>query len=186
MSDETPLDPDEAVGLIPDLSDRHALNLAEARNIIAAYHWLTDNPEFTRELPTPDGLRELHRQMFGRVWSWAGTFRQTQKSIGCEAWRIPTELHQACADLATWCLHESYPPSEVLARFHHRLVWIHPFPNGNGRWARLATDLIAEREGWPLPNWGAGDPSARDQYLLSLRRADITDFAQLILFIKDS
>lgn len=185
MADQTPLDPDEAVGLIPKLTHLADLNFEEARNILEALQWIDDHPTFIETVATPEGLKELHKLMFSKVWTWAGQFRQTHKSIGIEAWRISTEMTNLCQDVETWLKHSTYPPEEVLARFHHRLVWIHPFPNGNGRWARLAADLLALREEWAQPTWGArSQVGARDAYLRALRRADINDFTELVAFIR--
>ena len=80
--------------------------------------------------------------MYGEVWEWAGTYRQTSRNIGIEAYRIPTELKQLVDDTQYQLDHETYSPDELAVRFHHRLVFVHPYPNGNGRHGRLATDIL--------------------------------------------
>ncbi|MHB1352314.1 MAG: Fic family protein [Thiobacillus sp.] len=76
---------------------------------------------------------------------------------------------------------------EPAARFGHRLVWIHPFPNGNGRHARLATDLLLARPGQPPFSWGrvnrvdAGETRA---YVAALRAANGHDIQPLLEFVR--
>ena len=74
------------------------------------------------------------------------------------------------------------------ARFHHRLVKIHPFANGNGRHARIMTDVILENmlEMDPI-NWGGDSLVAegehRQHYITALRAADNHDYQPLIEFV---
>jgi Fic-DOC domain mobile mystery protein B len=126
--------------------------------------------------------------MLGRVWRWAGTHRRSGKNVGVDAYRIPQELRQLSDDCRYWIEHGTYGLYEIAARFHHRLVWIHPYPNGNGRHARLATDLLLAANGGERFSWGrkslvdAGD--TRDQYIAALRAADGHDFGPLIVFVR--
>lgn len=93
--------------------------------------------------------------MFGQVWRWAGKWtQQRDRRIGVDHWLVETELRTLIEDVAYWIAHETYPPDEIAARFHHRLTWIHPFPNGNGRFARMATDLLLIQMGRPRFTWG--------------------------------
>lgn len=125
--------------------------------------------------------------MFSGVWRWAGRYRMTQKSIGIEPYRIGPELRNLLADTDAWMRHQVYPVEELAARFHHRLVFIHAFENGNGRHARLATDLLCEQNGWGVSNWGysslveAGE--SRRKYIAALRAADQRDLNPLIRFM---
>jgi fido (protein-threonine AMPylation protein) len=45
-------------------------------------------------------------------------------------------------EVGYWLERGTYPLDEIAARFHHRLVAIHPFPNGKGRHGRLMADLL--------------------------------------------
>ncbi|AIE85940.1 mobile mystery protein B [Fimbriimonas ginsengisoli] len=183
----TPLDLDEAGALIPSLSTQAELNEFEFLNIAEAIDWAERSRKIKADLLRPDTLRLLHKRMFGRTWRWAGQYRTTQKSIGVEAFRISTELLNLTEDVKCWLEFGSYPRGEIAARFHHRLVVIHPFPNGNGRHARLATDLLCERERWPRSLWGAAEGvepgEVRSRYLDSLRQADRHDLSALISFM---
>jgi len=98
----------------------------------------------------------LHARMFGDVWKWAGTYRTTARNIGIEAYRIGTEVAQLMDDVRYWFANNTYAADEIAVRFHHRLVAIHPFPNGNGRHSRLMADLLIERLGGAVFSWRGG------------------------------
>src|ERR1044072_8129053 len=135
----TPLSAEEREGLIPSyITLRGELNEAEQANILEADTWA-----FSRKRNVLDErlLNTLHKRMYGNVWRWAGTYRRSQKNIGIEYFRIPTELRTLLDDSRYWVEHKTYPPDEIAARFHHRLVWIHCYPNGTARHARTAADL---------------------------------------------
>lgn len=184
----TPLDPDEMEGLIPShIVNRGQLNELEQQNIADAELWLL-SARFD-VIHDESQLRKLHTKMFERVWRWAGTFRQTGKNIGVEAYQISTELRNLCEDVRVWLEYESYPPDEIATRFHHRLVYIHLFPNGNGRHARLATDvLLMKTLGRPRFSWGSGiidhEGDVRQQYISALRQADQGDYRALLQFVR--
>src|SRR5262245_50664735 len=128
----TPLTPEERDAIIPAHVTLHAeLNELEQSNIAEADAWA-----FLRRRNVLDEafLRGLHRRMFNRVWRWAGEYRESPRNLGIDVHLIVPQLTQTIADARYWIEHESYPHDEIAVRFHHRLVWIHPFPNGNGRW----------------------------------------------------
>jgi Fic-DOC domain mobile mystery protein B len=135
-----------------------------------------------------DFIRALHKRMFGDVWEWAGTFRTTERNIGVGAYRIGAELAGLLSDVRYWIEHETYQPDELAIRFHHRLVAIHPFPNRNGRHARLAADLLIERPGGERFSWGGGGlgdvGELRARYVTALRAADNHDIAPLMEFAR--
>lgn len=184
----TPLDPDEAVGLIPEhLSTRGELNAWEQVNIAKAVDWLRRRQNGGSVL-NMDFLRELHRQMFSNTWKWAGKFRWTLKNIGVLSEAIPEQTYNLLSETRYWIEHHTYSVDEIAVRFHHRLVAIHPFPNGNGRHGRLMTDaLLAELDALPFP-WGSGSiddrGAVRDRYLHALRSADSGDYTPLLAFVR--
>lgn len=182
----TPLTPDEKSGLIPSyITLRRELNEAEQLSITAAEEWA-----FSRKRDVLDEtfIRRLHKRMFKDVWRWAGEFRTTPRNIGVEAWNITSMLCNLIEDARYWVLHEVYPPDEIAARFHHRLVLIHPFPNGNGRHARLAADLLMVKLGQERFTWGrislvnAGE--TRQKYVAALRAADAHNLKLLLNFVR--
>uniref|UniRef100_E6Q3L9 Mobile mystery protein B n=1 Tax=mine drainage metagenome TaxID=410659 RepID=E6Q3L9_9ZZZZ len=182
----TPLSPEEREGLIPSyITLRYELNEAEQINIGNAFQWAAARK---RNVLDRDFLRELHRQMFGEVWKWAGKYRTSARNIGVDAYLIGTNVQQTIEDAQYWVEHATYSPDEVSVRFSHRLVAIHPFPNGNGRFSRLVGDLLARQLGQPDFTWGreslanAGEMRAR--YIEALRAADKRDLGPLLLFAR--
>lgn len=182
----TPLEAEERHALIPTyITLRRELNEAEQVNIAGALRWLSSR---RREVLDERFLRTLHKQMFGQVWRWAGTYRQTARNIGVDAWRIPMDVAGAIDDARYWVEHQTFPPDEIALRFSHKLVAIHPFPNGNGRFSRLVGDLLAEQLGQPRFTWGSVnlvDPNeTRRAYVQALRAADGHDFHELNAFAR--
>ncbi|MEH6591263.1 MAG: mobile mystery protein B [Halioglobus sp.] len=182
----TPLSEEEKEGLIPSyVTLRGELNEAEQANILEAQEWAFGRKRNVLDEPF---LNKLHKSMFGNVWRWAGRYRRTGKNIGVDAYRIPLELRQLIDDCSYWIEHETYAPDIIAARFHHRLVWIHPYPNGNGRHARLATDLLLRTLGHEPFSWGSAnliDPGqTRAEYVAALQDADRHDFAALLEFVR--
>lgn len=188
----TPIDEDEAAGLIPDhITTRAELNEWEAVNIASAHEWLA-----TRRAPNVldvGFLRELHRRMFGNTWNWAGKFRLTDKNVSPHHWSaVPTLLEDLVRDIRAQIDAAGETPAEldgIAVRFHHGLVRIHPWPNGNGRHGRLATDLLLEQWGRAPFTWGGGaalgdEGASREAYITALRQADAGDFAPLRQFAR--
>ena len=126
--------------------------------------------------------------MFRKVWKWAGTFRTSERNIGIDAYRIGVELRTLLEDVAYWVANNTFAPDEIAVRFHHRLVLIQPFPNGNGRHARLAADLLAVKLGQKRFTWGSANlvqPAAtRSAYVAALKAADNHDIAPLVAFAR--
>jgi len=188
----TPLDDEERDGLIPaHLTTRRELNEWEGLNIAQAYAWLA------RRHPTDvlavDFLRALHQRMFGDTWAWAGKFRTSDKNISPHAWPVvPMLMHDLVENTRVRQVTSPRTDTardELAVRFHHELVRIHPWPNGNGRHSRLATDLLLVQWGRPVFTWGAGASletlgEARGTYIRALRSADAGDYTLLRTFCR--
>lgn len=182
----TPLTPDERAELILSyITQRRELNEAEQANIVEAELWALTRK---RDVLSERFLRQLHKRMFGKVWKWAGKIRQSERNIGVEPWRINTELSQLLSDTTFWIENGTYALDEIAARFHHRLVWIHPFANGNGRHARLATDLLLIANGGERFTWGSVNlvdaTATRRAYVDALRAADQHEMDLLLTFVR--
>lgn len=185
----TPLEPEEIDGLKDDtIATRSELDEIEGYNILSAYAWL-DNKN-NEDVLTESFLRRLHEQIFGDVWTWAGSFWRTEKNIGCLHYLIPTQLKELLDNTKFMIENDDVSNEEVLVRFHHRLVRIHPFPNGNGRHARLACDLLADQLKIAKFTWGNSEDNltsaseARALYIAALRAADGGDITGLMDFVR--
>ena len=182
----TPLTPEETRDLIPaHIAYRRELNEAEQENIVRAQAWALSR---RRDPLSEKFVKDLHRRMLGDVWQWAGKFRTSARNIGIDYWQIPVALRQLLDDAKAWIEYSAYPPDEIAVRFHHRLVQIHPFPNGNGRHSRLMADLLAMQLGRERFSWGRGSlrtaGAARARYVEALRAADDHDIAPLLVFAR--
>jgi len=182
----TPLDLDEAAGLIPGLTTRGELNAYEQRNIVQAVIWSRRSTKLRQSLFSIDSLKLLHKRMFDETWKWAGTFRTTGKNLGVEPYQIQTQLANLCADGNYWLENQVFSIDHCAIRFHHRLVSIHPFPNGNGRHSRLVADLLMFYARKPIFSWGGYsldvEGVTRTQYLAALREADKGKYELLMKF----
>lgn len=183
----TPLEEEEREQLIPTyITTRAELNEAEQVNITQADRWLRR----ARSVEVLDDafLRDLHKRMFGDVWKWAGEYRKTPRNIGIEAYRIATEVRALVDDARYWVAHETYLPDEIVIRFSHRLVSIHPFANGNGRHSRVVADLLVMKLGQPRFKWGSTNlvdaGATRRAYVDALRAADAGDIEPLLSFAR--
>jgi len=184
----TPLDPDDAEGLLPaHITSRGELNAWEQANIANALDWLARRRPAASVL-SRKFVRELHRQMFDETWKWAGEFRTRATNIGVPASTITQALQNLLDDVAYQVQHATYPTDEIAARFHHRIVAIHPFPNGNGRHGRMIADALLVELGAAPFTWGAGDLAqagdVRSRYLEAMRQADAGDYAPLFAFVR--
>ena len=183
----TPPSEEERLALIPSITTRAELNQVERININEARVWAMRASVLQRtDLLTDAFVRELHRRMFNGVWRWAGRYTTTKKNIGWEVHRLTEGVHNALADAQAWLEHSTYPLHEVAVRLHHQLVVIHPWPNGNGRHARLLADIIVAARGGKALTWGAVDLAAagvvRQRYIVAMQQADQGNFVPLLVF----
>lgn len=184
----TPIEPDEAEGLLlTHITTRGELDRWEQDNIVEVLTWL----EMTRptDILNEQFVKDLHRRMFTNVWNWAGHFRRSDKNIGGPWHQISTNLQNLFNDAHIWIDLQEKPPDDIAVRFHHRLVSIHPFPNGNGRHARLMTDLLLENIlNCPVFTWGSEDLSSvgttPERYIAALHAADEQNYEQLMEFVR--
>jgi Fic-DOC domain mobile mystery protein B len=193
-ADATPLTEDERQGLRLPVLTRTELNRAEAENISLAMSWLFFSQRRLQagSVTSEPWLRGLHRRMYGQVWSWAGRYRTTDRNLGAPCWQIRIGMRDLEADARAWLgdsTEARYSADECAIRFGYRLVVIHPFPNGNGRWSRLASDALVVALGGTRFSWGVAslaDPgTSRRQYITALQAADTDgDFGPLMSFAR--
>jgi Fic-DOC domain mobile mystery protein B len=185
----TPLSADEQADLIPNLATKEELNEWERQNILEAYAWALAPNNLRRRDPLVESyIRDLHLRMFDETWKWAGVYRTTEKNLGVPHHEIRESLATLLGDARYWLEHRTYAPDELAVRFHHRLVFIHSFANGNGRHARLMADVLAQRQDRPVFTWGGADlvraDDFRRRYLDALRAADAQDIGPLLAFAR--
>jgi Fic-DOC domain mobile mystery protein B len=183
---ETPIDPS---GLKPSLRkfvcSRAELNSLEAENIrFAVIKYLADTPSQRLAPFTLKWVLRLHKEMLGRVWLWAGRIRTIDLNLGSPAWRVQTDLHNLLEDLRCW-KESAMPLMEQAATLHFRAVQIHPFENGNGRWARLQANIWLKQHdmaitAWPEEGISGGTSPIRVQYIKALKAADLCEMGPLI------
>ena len=184
----TPLSPEELADLIPNLATKEELNEWERENILRGREWAVGDRTSPSDMVSDEYVRKLHRKMFDETWKWAGDYRHTEKNIGVSVHEIRDRLMALFGDTRYWIDNGTYLTDEIAVRFHHRLVFIHPFPNGNGRHARLIADIIAMKLGRPAFTWGSAnlvkEGEARTTYLEAIRAADDGDIQPLLNFAR--
>jgi len=184
----TPLSPEELADLIPNLATKEELNEWERENILRGREWAVGDRTSPTDMVSDEYVRKLHKKMFDETWKWAGDYRHTEKNIGVSVHEIRERLMALFGDTRYWIENGTYLPDEIAVRFHHRLVFVHPFPNGNGRHARLIADIIAMKLGRPAFTWGSTnlvkEGEARTTYLEAIRAADEGDIQPLLNFAR--
>jgi len=190
----TPLRPEDVAALKPEVSwitTHEQLNQAEAANIAEYEAWMQNarRVKLNRVL-NDDFLTKLHKRMFGKVWRWAGHYRlhDLQNEFASPHTRIRQDMRLLFDDLAFLSTaQDPVTPQELAARLHHRIVWVHPFPNGNGRTSRAIADFLLEKVfGVARLRWGGADLAAvgekRSEYIAGLQDADRGDYQRLMRF----
>ena len=167
------------------ITNRTELNELETKGIADAEIWLLKNK---KDILNETFIKNLHKKMFGDIWKWAGTFRTTERNVGVAPYEIQPKLKILLDDVRFWIDNRTFSPKEIAIRFHHRLVQIHPFPNGNGRISRLMADLLMKQFGLPVLDWGSGNMTEiselRKKYISALQDADNGDYSSLLNFIE--
>lgn len=187
---QTPLSEEEKEGLkVRSIATRQDLDEFEQQNIDKATEWLAGKNFKVDKLLTERFVKDLHRKMFSDVWTWAGEFRRSDKSIGVD-WRIiSVEIKNLLDNCYYWLDNKVFSEEEIAIRLSHGLVKIHPFVNGNGRHSRLIADIMMEKIfNKDVFVWGSMNleniNDERLRYIDTLRKADegnihyLLDFAQ--------
>jgi Fic-DOC domain mobile mystery protein B len=183
----TPLDPDDAAGLIPGhITTQGQLNEWEYANVIRGEEWAFGTKQ--KNILSIEFIQTLHQKMFGDTWKWAGAIRTKETHpVGIAPERIRPELKTLLEDVEAQIKDGTWGIEEIAVRFHHRMVYIHPFPNGNGRFSRTITDLMLVQSGKDRFAWGADldrEGEARERYIAALRAADARDYSPLVALLK--
>jgi len=162
---------------------RTQLAVAEAENVRrVVIRYLVAAP--SRKVASFDfgWLLRLHAEMFGDVWSWAGRIRDINLSLGSDPAHIGEHLAQLCDDIGG---RERFLPDvlEQAVLIHHRAVQIHPFRYGNGRWARMLSNIWLRVHHKPIVEWPStivAESPIRGEYIACLRAADAHNIKPLL------
>ncbi|MCI0357174.1 MAG: mobile mystery protein B [Planctomycetaceae bacterium] len=180
---ETPID--DVSGLkIRGITTRSELSEFEARNIAkVALKYLAARPSRRTAKFDFDWCLKLHREMFGEVWDWAGKLRTHELSIGVKFYLIQDQLAGLLEDLESWTGF-GMDLVEQSTQLHHRAVQIHPFQNGNGRWARMLGNIWLKRNAAPIIVWPEQTienvSEIRNRYIAAIKSADQLDYDELV------
>jgi Fic-DOC domain mobile mystery protein B len=173
------------ITLMPGVDTYDQIHLAEAHNMTVAYQKYFVRKTISRRTAPFDlyWTKKLHHEMFGRVWDWAGQFRTSNLNIGVPCYRVASDLSTLLDDLSFWEKNETYAAFERAVRLHHRSVLIHPFYNGNGRWARAMTNIYLKQQNHPMIIWPdtvEKQSPIRGEYLATLKTADNGDLGPFL------
>ncbi|WP_256753855.1 mobile mystery protein B [Mesorhizobium sp. Mes31] len=187
----TPIQPDDQKKLIPTwIQSRDDLNVAEEDNIAGGLAWAHRRKLKPLAVATDAFSRKLHKAMFGKVWNWAGEYRRVElDGIGVPRWQIAVRSAELFDQFHYWIESKTFPPDEIAVRFHHQLVFLHAYTNGNGRHSRMMGDLLIESLGGKPFTWGSGNlqddtGALRKFYIASLKKADNGDITDLLAFAR--
>ncbi|HCN38171.1 MAG: mobile mystery protein B [Ignavibacteria bacterium] len=185
----TPIDESESEGLIPNhINLQSELNEWEQRNINKALIELLYKKFKFDKILDVEFILGIHKKMFDETWIWAGKIRNTEKNIGVPPEKIRDEFKKLLDDILFQIENKSYSNDEICVRFHHRLVKIHLFPNGNGRHSRVITDMLLKSLGESEFTWGGKNLSInnpiRKEYIDALNKADNGDYIPLMNFVR--
>ena len=185
----TPLDHDQIIGIrFSHLTTMGELDELEDVNIQNGLEWL--NRQKTDDYLSIDFICKLHEKLFSDVWKWAGKFRTAEVNISkYRPYDVGPQLKNFFEDAKVWIASGQMSWDEISAEMHHRLVTIHPFPNGNGRTTRIYTEYVQKRNNQEVTSWNAAlahhPKESRESYIKALRVADKGDFTLLIEFMKE-
>jgi len=189
-SGQSPISDEEKESLlIKTISTRGELDEFEQQNIESAVEWSLKQIYTEDRILTVEFIKEVHRRMFSQVWEWAGYFRKTNKNFGVDKTKISQQIVILIDDCKYWIKNKTFTPDETAIRFKHRLVCIHPFPNGNGRHSRLLADmLISNVFKRDVFSWGGANLTKADDlrksYIKAIHEADKGDIKPLINFAR--
>ena len=186
----TPLDEDQFEGIkFPHIITMGELDEVEDKNIQDGLDWLNRQKK-TDDYLSIQFLNKLHKKLFGDVWKCAGSFRKSLINLSkVDQFNIGPELKNLFEDVKVWIENGKMGWDEISAEFHHRLVSIHPYPNGNGRISRIMTEYLQGKYGLPITSWKTSlrdsPKERREQYIKALQEADSGDYTKLIDFMKE-
>lgn len=158
----------------------------EAKDHTEALEYLSELIETNRHNTLSEhSIRNLHALVVKNTeQEYAGRYRNINVMIGGadhtppDASLVPAQMNE----LLAWIKKEQKKLSavELAAILHHKLVYIHPFVDGNGRTARLVMNIVLMQKGYPLVVILKND---RKKYYRVLDQADKGEYTPLVAFV---
>jgi Fic-DOC domain mobile mystery protein B len=174
---QTPLPAELYKDLIPKhIQTMRELDECEEENILNGVAWMMRQ---TQDWTHVSFWFSLHQHLFSDVWRWAGLVRtyELQNENFLKVTQIFPALKELEGNLNYWLKEHSSELVAYSCRFHERLITIHPFPNGNGRFSRILTEHYCKKSNIDLPTWGkdleSDPPRRRKAYIDALRTASL-------------
>lgn len=167
---------------LSELKYRDQLNEIEYQKIQKTYVKYFQQRQNPLEWFNEDGLKKIHRDMFGDIWSWGGIYYNGRlRNIGIESSEIPGAMIELCEEVKGYQKASSQLTIlEQSARILQKLLHIHPFMNGNGRFARFVSDLYLHSMHGTSPEWPyidlLNDGEERSKYIKALEKSDLGDY----------
>jgi cell filamentation protein len=158
------------------IRSKREMDALEAVKLAEATDWAIRHYSADHRFTTKD-VCAMHRQWLGKVYPWAGRYRQVNIGKGGFAFamaaqvpRLMEEFERSELRRYTPCVFDDRDKViEALAIVHCELVLIHPFREGNGRLSRLLTTLMALQAGLPLLDFSGIAGKTKQAYFLAVQ-----------------
>jgi cell filamentation protein len=142
------------------ITNQAQLELAEKEALHRAFKQSAINYAENHRFTASD-ICDLHQLFLGKIYTWAGTYRQidlvSPEIRWCHARYIGSEMNRLNVVLEKQTpFHPDLTHDDLLnrlAEIHGELILIHPFRDGNGRVTRLLSDLLLMQAEHPPAHW---------------------------------
>jgi len=180
---KTPASNETKLGIL----DHDELNQHEAVGLKRTWDYLVNHQEAVLDTVL---INKAHKAGFDSLYSWAGKYRITTPLVGNieppAPHLIPEMMINLFDDLnyklSNFDADNLEDLVKLLAWFEYRFIFIHPFPNTNGRMGRLLTNYILIKLGYPILDYSNRSEN-RSSYIKAMQEADEKDFENLEIFI---
>lgn len=165
------------------IKGKREMDCVEAREQLRALEELSNLYDADHRFTAAD-ICKMHKIWLGRVYAWAGQYRQVNVSKGefpfAAAKQIPVLMPEfergPLKDFTPCRFKDQDDVARALAVVHTELVLIHPFREGNGRVARILSTLMALQAGLPPLDFGGIKGKKREEYFAAVRAGLENDY----------
>ena len=159
---------------------------AESEALLAATQAAIDDARIDQRF-TADDILAMHRRWLGKIYVWAGDYRQVNISKGEFMFAAAGQVPRLMQEFERGPLREYTPCSfettdaqaTALAVVHAELILIHPFREGNGRCARLLAMLMGLQAGLPTLDFGGIRGAKKKAYIAAVHAALDRNYAPM-------